>query len=124
MNIRMKTDGEGNVFTTNARVVKTIQTELTTLRTKTDELGNEAFDTAGYSCNYDHFSYEPNKFYGIKIRTHRVTNAVDKYCRLNGADEYINAYEKYYKTISDHIPITLEINSRLTKKLIWMGLGS
>lgn len=109
---RMITDGEGNVLSTysGVRIIKTIQTELTTLKTKIDELGTEQFDTAGYSCNYDHFSYEPDKFKGVKLQAHRVTAAVDKHCKLGSSDPYQSNYEKYYKTVSDHIPITLEIN--------------
>lgn len=89
--------------------VKTVQTELTTLKTKQGDNGIETFDTEGYSYNYDHFSYGEKSFKDAKAVPKRITEAVTKYCKVGGNDSYQNSFEKYYKTVSDHLPIVLEI---------------
>ena len=54
-----------------------------------------------YSRNYDHFSFEEAQFEDVKWKVKRV-NAVREYCG--------NDPEKYIKTVSDHVPIMMEIN--------------
>ncbi len=107
----MRTDEYGQMVSTkyDGRIVKTVQDQLTTLKSKETENGEEVFDTAGFSFNYDHFSYEEKKFEGASVRVKRITDAVTQYCKLYG-DEYNSDFEKYYKTISDHIPIVMEIS--------------
>ena len=41
----------------------------------------------------------------------RVTAAVSKYTKVND-NEYASDFERYYKTISDHIPIIMDIELR------------
>ena len=108
----MITDRNGFVTSTRygGRQIKTVQTELTTLKSKTTEKGDEEFDTEGYSFNYDHFSYEEEKFRDITVKCQRVTKAVTEYCKLDVKDSYESNFEKYYKAVSDHIPIMMEIN--------------
>ena len=107
----MQTDLNGEVVSTryDNRRIKTVQEGLTTLKSKMDEKGDEDFDTAGYSFNYDHFSYEQAMFDDVKISYRRLTEAVTKYCKINNNDVYQNDFEKYYKTVSDHIPIEMNV---------------
>lgn len=109
----MDTNDDGVVFSEkyNGRAIKTVQDQLTTLKAKMTENNEENFDTSGYSFNYDHFSYEEAKFQGVKVQVRRITDAVTKYCKLADND-YSSAFEKYYKTVSDHIPIMMEIDIR------------
>ena len=72
---------------------------LTTLKKKI--VGeSEEFDARGYASNYDHFSYNEQQFEDIKIKYYRI-DAVQKY----KADDY----KAYFDTVSDHVPIALEI---------------
>lgn len=80
------------------RKVKTVQHEFTTLRTSSDE--SDSVEARGYAHDYDHFSYEESQFEGVKMNVKRV-DAVRKYC---GDD-----FDKYLKTVSDHIPVLMEI---------------
>ena len=92
------TDGMGIVHSEKYDVdIKTVQDQLTTLKKKEDD----EFADRGYASNYDHFSYDENEIgHVIKGRPRRV-DAVRKYC---GDD-----FEKYFNTISDHIPIIMEL---------------
>lgn len=100
----------------NNRRIKTVQDQLTTLKTNVpeneqDQLtalksnispnGQEQYATRGYANNYDHFSYEESRFEDVHMKVRRV-DAVRKYCG--------DSFEKYYKTVSDHIPIMMEID--------------
>lgn len=110
----LNADPEGNMVSEryDGRRIKTVQDQLTTLKTKISETSVESFNTAGYSHNYDHFSYEEEQFHGVHPRVKRVTDAVNKYCRESDGGDYDSDFEKYYKTISDHIPIVMEIDLR------------
>lgn len=107
------TDDEGIVRSSryDGREIRTVQDQLTTLKSKADESGKEEFDTAGYSYSYDHFSYEDKSFHGMKPEVKPVTAAVSEYCRVDGG-EYRSDFEKYHKTVSDHIPIMMDIELR------------
>ena len=106
----MNTDEDGCVISERyeGRKIKTVQDQLTTLKSKLGDNGTEEFDTAGYSFNYDHFSYEEEKFGGIKLVVRRLTSAVSEYCKVSD-NKYSSDFEKYYKTVSDHIPIIMDI---------------
>lgn len=95
------TDRNGDVYSERYGVtVKTVQDQLTTLKKKDDSETGEYSDR-GYASNYDHFSYDENAIgHVIKNRPRRV-DAVRKYCGDN--------FEEYFKTISDHIPIVMEL---------------
>ncbi len=84
------------------RKIKTVQYEFTTLKAvdSADDSNVTELESRGYAHDYDHFSYEESQFEGIKMKVRRV-DAVRKYC---GDD-----FEKYLKTVSDHIPIMMEI---------------
>lgn len=97
----IRTDGKGEVYSKKYGVtVKTVQDQLTTLKRKDDsDLGD--YSERGYASNYDHFSYDENAIgYVINGQPKRI-DAVRKYC----SDDF----DKYFKTISDHIPIVMEL---------------
>lgn len=84
------------------RRIKTVQHEFTTLKAvdNANDSGIMELESRGYAHDYDHFSYEESQFEGVRMKARRV-DAVRKYC---GDD-----FEKYLKTVSDHIPVMMEI---------------
>ena len=84
------------------RKIKTVQHEFTTLKAvdNANDPNATELESRGYAHDYDHFSYEESQFEGVKMKARRV-DAVRKYC---GDD-----FEKYLKTVSDHIPVMMEI---------------
>lgn len=84
------------------RRIKTVQHEYTTLKAVDSGNHNNSsdFEPRGYAHDYDHISYEESQFEGVKMKAKRV-DAVRKYC---GDD-----FERYLKTVSDHIPVMMEI---------------
>jgi len=81
--------------------VKTVQDRLTTLKKTINPDNSIVFNGNGYSCNYDHFSFEVAQFEGIDWSATKI-DAVKKY--------YNDDFEKYFNEISDHVPIMMEIN--------------
>ncbi len=83
------------------RRIKTVQDQYTTLKSvQTNAASADDGESGGYANDYDHFSYEERLLQGIGKRWERV-DAVGKYCQ--------NDFEQYHKTVSDHIPIVMEI---------------
>jgi hypothetical protein len=82
--------------------IQTVQDEKTTLRRKFDNDDQDADASAyageGYANNYDHFSYDFDRFSRIQIDVKRI-DAVATYCGGN--------FETYFKTVSDHVPIVM-----------------
>lgn len=82
--------------------IKTVQYEKTTLKRKFDneskDVDDSIYEGRGYANNYDHFSYDVDRFSGVRIYVRRI-DAVRKYC---GDD-----FETYFKTVSDHVPIVM-----------------
>lgn len=82
--------------------IKTVQDEKTTLRRKFDNDDQDADASAyageGYANNYDHFSYDFDRFSSVQIDVKRI-DAVATYCGGN--------FETYFKTVSDHVPIVM-----------------
>lgn len=68
--------------------VKTIQEQLTVLK-----------QIEGYSNNYDHFEYSPDKM-SFSLVSCRAIDAVNKY--------YGGNFQEYKARISDHLPIVME----------------
>ncbi len=87
--------------------ISTIQDALTSLRKSKPESDKDKVelfvDRQYYANNYDHFSVDKERFAGIYARSHRI-DSVRKY---TGKD-----IELHRKTISDHVPIYLNINLR------------
>lgn len=98
----MKTDENGMVFSDKYGIfVKTTQDQLTTLKRKIQDGDEESFEDRGYASNYDHFSYDQDAIGHVVKKKPRRIKAVQLYCN--------DDYEKYYKEISDHIPIVMEL---------------
>ena len=57
-----------------------------------------AYAGEGYANNYDHFSYNFDRFSSVQIDVKRI-DAVATYCGGN--------FETYFKTVSDHVPIVM-----------------
>ena len=84
----------------------TVQEKPTTLRVVTKEdptTGNKIISFDGYANNYDHFTYDEYYFneQGISINTDAI-DSVRLYRNGN--------FEKYWREISDHIPIMMELS--------------
>lgn len=89
-------DYEHHIVYVGDKEIKTIQDRRTTLkRQKSDDEFQR-----GYSHDYDHFSYDVKQFDGVKIST-KAIDAVRKYCN--------DDFEAYYKSVSDHIPVVMNI---------------
>lgn len=82
---------DGNII----KKVITKQNQLTTLKSQIQQNENPLVN------NYDHFSFDVDRFNGTKIDCERI-DAVELYCNNN--------YEKYKKSVSDHLPIKMELN--------------
>jgi ribosomal protein L29 len=92
------------------KIIVTRQSELTTLKKQKDSDGEntEQDDEQRteqkaqiFANNYDHFSYDTNRFSGTRKRISRV-NTVEKYCN--------NDPQEHIKKISDHTPIKMSLN--------------
>ena len=85
--------------------IKTVQDEKTTLKRRFDNDDQDADASAyageGYANNYDHFSYDFDRFSSVQIDVKRI-DAVATYCGGN--------FETYFKTVSDHVPIVMEMS--------------
>jgi len=81
--------------------IKTVQSELTTLKHKVDD---DNPDAPIWSNNYDHFSYDEKLEKKASFIPRRI-NTVSGYCAGD--------YKLHRKEISDHVPIQLDVE--LTK---------
>lgn len=123
-NMNLRRSGAGSSFLDNLetvvipcgrsesrnKVIVTRQSELTTLKKQkdSDEQNAEQDDEQNteqkaqiFANNYDHFSYDTNRFNGTRKRISRV-NTVEKYCN--------NDPQEHIKKISDHTPIKMSLN--------------
>lgn len=87
------------------KIIQTFQEGLTTLKKITEENEEEYKDHQKYANNYDHSTYETNRFNGkgMKVQT-KIVDAIRKY---DNSD-----FVHYRKEISDHIPICVEIDTK------------
>lgn len=79
--------------------IRTVQDQLTTLKSRS--ILNPDEPVRGYANNYDHFSFVEDRFSDLHLNINRV-DSVRKYC---GDD-----FEKHRKEVSDHVPVSMEIN--------------
>lgn len=79
--------------------IRTVQDQLTTLKNRSRLNPDEP--VRGYANNYDHFSYDEDRFSDLHPKVKRV-DTVRKYCD--------DDFEKHKKEISDHVPISIEID--------------
>ncbi len=100
------------------RHIITVQDQLTTLKAaKTSEPESpsagdfhgedipivDSDSGRGYVNNYDHFSYDRDRFQGTYVKARRV-DTVRKYEK--------DDFSKHRKEISDHVPVVLSLNLR------------
>lgn len=87
---------------TNEKKIITVQACKTTLKVPPSE-GEEP--NHEYANNFDHMTYDDNKFYSMDPKCYRVDIMNDPYYQ-----EYSGKYDKYFSEVSDHIPIVLKFN--------------
>lgn len=83
-------------------IIQTFQEGLTTLKRITEQNEKEYNNKPKYVNNYDHATYDINRFQGIEINVGKV-DAVRLY--KNGDFAY------FRKNVSDHIPICVTMNT-------------
>ncbi|MDD6929430.1 MAG: hypothetical protein SPK10_10545 [Treponema sp.] len=82
--------------------MRIFQESKTTLKTSSEDENEQQRET--YSNNYDHSTYDVERFSsGIKCNT-KVIDVVRKY--------HNNDFKEYFKNISDHIPICFEFENK------------
>ena len=77
----------------------TVQDKLTTL--KADKSENRESGSSFWANNYDHFTYDMDRFSTVSALPSRI-DTVKEYCN--------NDYELHRRTVSDHVPIALNIS--------------
>ncbi len=108
---RIKTVQEQLTTLRRANAQKKVQEQLTTLRranAQKKEINNQEemediYSINKFANNYDHFSYDEQRFDGIAILADRI-DTLNKYLQ--------NDVERHRKIISDHVPIVLNMNMR------------
>jgi endonuclease/exonuclease/phosphatase family metal-dependent hydrolase len=61
-------------------------------------------DYSGFSSNYDHFSYDAERFKDICEKPARV-NSVERFITRDGE----TSYKQHFSKVSDHVPIKLKL---------------
>lgn len=84
-------------------ILQTFQYELTSLKQITEKNQDQFERQEKYSNNYDHSTYDINRFKDIKMQTKRIL-AVNKYDKSD--------YVHYRNKVSDHIPIVVTIDTK------------
>lgn len=79
--------------------IRTVQDQLTTVKNRSRLNPDEPI--RGYANNYDHFSYDEDRFSDLHPKVKRI-DSVRKYCD--------DDFERHKKVISDHVPISIEID--------------
>ena len=108
-NLNLRTSGAAGAFLNEIVTVQdrgqikrliTVQDKLTTLKASKPENRDE-FDYSYWANNYDHFTYDMDRFSSVSAVSSRI-NTVKDYCN--------DDYELHRKTVSDHVPIALKLN--------------
>lgn len=103
-NLNMRGSGAGSPYLEecfelsdagNVKRILTTQGELTTLKSPESEQPN------GYSANYDHFTYDAERFGGVSVTCGRV-DSVGQYCEGD--------FKRHREKISDHVPVLMKID--------------
>ena len=88
--------------------IRTVQEETTSLRKPRKEDRNK-HSAYGFANNYDHFSYDEDRFNGIGKRSKRL-DSVKKYCN--------NDFRKHLDVVSDHVPIMMRLDLK-NEDVVW-----
>lgn len=89
--------------------MRTVQDQLTTLKGRTKLEPDKP--ARGYANNYDHFTFDEERFAEFSpIAT--AIDAVNKYCLSDcqNDEEKEKVYETYKRSVSDHLPICLDLD--------------
>ena len=106
-NLNLKDAGTKSPFLTelfevedkkSVKRIFTTQRDLTTLRNPDSQSENQH---QGFCNNFDHFTYDAERFSTVTAQCQSI-DSVNKYCGGN--------FEKHRKTVSDHIPIVMELD--------------
>ena len=106
-NLNLRTSGASGAFLNEIVLVQdrgqikhlvTVQDQLSTL--KMDKSEKQA-DFSFWANNYDHFTYDLDRFATVSAIPSRI-DTVKEYCN--------NDFELHRRTVSDHVPIALNIN--------------
>lgn len=94
------------MWTVNEKMqLQTFQEGLTTLKRITPENEKDYYKEQKYSNNFDHSTYDVNRFSGKGMKV--VTKKIDAVRKYDGGD-----FVDYRKNVSDHIPICVEFDNR------------
>ena len=88
--------------------IRVVQEEATSLK-KPQQNERDNPNAYGFANNFDHFSYDDDRFKGVRLSDRRV-NTVSKYCS--------NDFRKHLDIVSDHVPIAMMINLR-NENILW-----
>lgn len=95
-----------SAYTGKRRYYKTVQEEPTSLRMP----GNQKTIEECYANNYDHFTYEINLIEKMRLSERRVEGL--SYYKSEKCP--LEQLERYRKSVSDHVPICMEIDLKRT----------
>lgn len=100
---------------TDSLNVRTVQSRPTSMKKLNNDTYNECSDMANsndesrwLTFDYDHFSYDEKNLQDIIVSVRRINVPEKYYSDENKNDRYVN----YYKKISDHLPIVIELDFR------------
>ncbi len=98
-----------NINSDGNRIITT-QTEPTSLRDpRTDEYGQEKMPDDPYLNNFDHFSYDLDRFESTDVNV-SVRRMTIEDCIKHSPRKFDTKALEYAKIISDHVPIIMEIS--------------
>ena len=95
-------------YTGRDRAYKVVQTEATTTKKPSDHFEPLTTEQC-YANDYDHFSFKKKKKKKLHLKAMRV-NALEKY--FTEFSKPIDKLKSYREKVSDHVPISLELNLR------------
>lgn len=79
--------------------IRTVQDQLTTIKNRSKLNPDEP--VREYANNYDHFTYDEDRFSDLHPKVNKI-DSVRTYCN--------DDFERHKKEISDHVPISIEID--------------
>ncbi len=95
-------DEKDELVAYDGRRIVTVQDQLTTLKKESEGDSSQEKNEQKYANNYDHFSYDKIRMESHLDITYRHIDAVQEYTG--------NDFALYRRTVSDHIPIVMEID--------------
>jgi len=113
-NLNLKESGVGkalipeiSIFDSRGRLTNSLETDYLKIYTLQNELSTLSSKDASYASNYDHFSVDEHT--RSQVRATKVIDAVHK-GHPNATDDEKTKFDTYRSTVSDHVPIVIEID--------------